>query len=475
MSFACKEDKNINKDATLKMIGGILFCLILGYASLSLGLIIERNIAGEVSLLYLAFFTLFIIYFRNSFNLLMTIICIIPAFNVYHELLSLKLILLMLPVIFLFYLKLFRIGLINIFKNKKIFIVAVLLLTAGLILSLANAFIRGTFDKEMIVQVCLLCYELSVLALIIVSVNTKDKFIKALYILLVPATALIVLVIIYSIYSNIWVILYSVKGKNIEIGDRLIHANLVAMIIMPIMIATFPAILHKKMGFIFFTYIIIFPIAMITLILTSSRGSWVGFIGGMGYLFYKLRRVKYFFIIIIVVLIVGILFSGYVVRRFSQTNKFDGSILERLILWRAAIKYITSSPLIGLGPNYFRIEKYKLGVPANAGPANAYSTHNIILEIFVNYGLLSLMGFIIFISKLMINNNRLINSVTEEQALYNISINAALIATLIHSMFDCNIANVAYMTLLMTLIGLAYVLTTNTSLFKKKQNGTKEL
>lgn len=445
--------------SAISLAGRILLSLFLGYALISLGLLFERNIAGAILLFYLAFLTIFVVFFRNAFSFVAAVLCLIPALNVFFDLAVIKFILLTLPLVAVIYYRKIMEGLRRIGGARRVIFYAGLMMLAGLLISLANAFIRGALDREMITQVCLLVYQLVVLALVVATVDSGDKFVKVVNLLLVPAVALIALVILYFFFSNITAVYHSVKGKNFEIGDKLIHANLVAMIIMPVMIAAFPVVMRKKIGLSSLLYGLVFPLSLIALILTSSRGAWVGFLCGMGYFFFRLKKMQYVAAIIVIVLIVGAVFGGYVVRRYTQTHKFDGAILERYVLWQAAVKYIASNPLAGLGPNYFRIEKYKLGVPANVGPANAYSTHNIILEMAVNYGVFALVGFVLFVSYLLVVNDRLFNTGGGTGGYYHLSVNAAIISTMIHSMFDCNIANVGYMTVLMFLLGLSLVLT----------------
>lgn len=435
----------------------ILLSIFIIYAALSVYFISINNKVGFLLFYVLILHAVYILFIRDSVTFIKLIIYTIPILGLFPGGKVIVSILLMLPLIVVIYFKQLVNGYRILQGRKDIIFYGMYLMFFGVVISLLNAFLRGIVDFDMVIQTGLLIYELILLLLIISLIDTSDKFGKLLYSMQVPAIVLTSMVILYSIYSNIATIMYT--GKNFIFWGVVIHANLVAMILTPLIMLSLPVLLSKKNIINTTIYYMLFTLSMMSLIFTNARGAWVGFFCASCYIFVRLRKSKYLLVMLCIVFVVGLVLSNIVVSRYSHTNKSDMSILARFTIWYAAIKYITSNPLVGLGPDYFRIEKYKLGVPANIGPFNSYSTHNMYLEVAVNYSCLFLIGFLFlllysffYIDKRYKMRGKLNNNI------YLLSINAAIIAVSIHVLFDCNIANVSFVTVYVILMALALVL-----------------
>lgn len=444
----------------------ILYIISVLYAIATVYFISVNNIAGLLLLFYLVLVVAFTIFVRTPFSFLKIIVITIPIFGLFFPNTVAKVLLLIMPFVLLIYFKQIKNGLRIINEKKDPIYYGMCFMLLGALLSLSNAFVRGALNIPMVVQTVLLVYALFLILLIMSEVNDENNIIELINTIKVPALFLVAMVVLYAIFFNIGNIIYSSKSKSLHLGQYEVNANLIAMILMPIAVLLIPMIIKKKDNN-NFKSILFFMISVSSIILTSSRGAWLGFMSALFYILIRLKKIKYLIYFTSVIVLIGIVFSTTLINRFAQTNKHDVSLLERFVIWQAAIRYIVSSPMVGLGPDAFKFEKYKLGVPITVGPFNSYSAHNIFLEIAANYGGLFLVGFILLMGYCFITIDNRYKSFdkTNDNANYLLSVNAAIIAILVHSFFDCNLADVSFATILSIFIGITLSLAKNPSLF----------
>ncbi|ETS92112.1 O-antigen ligase [Veillonella sp. AS16] len=133
----------------------------------------------------------------------------------------------------------------------------------------------------------------------------------------------------------------------------------------------------------------------------QSRGSWLfnGFNGILITLRYCLVNVKYILLLIIMIVGIGYTFSQHqdYVDRFKSTfnTTTDGSNLGRLYVWESDKKIIKDHFLIGVGPGLWQQiyrERYKLTEETQ----DLAHSHNNMLQIMTESGILGLFGFLGF-------------------------------------------------------------------------------
>lgn len=161
-----------------------------------------------------------------------------------------------------------------------------------------------------------------------------------------------------------------------------------------------------------------FFIFLITLYFTRSYGAWFGIFVAtllMTFLSAQFLTKKYFWkILIITVIILGIFFS------LEQNNSkwqalvsFDArsSMVSRVMIWQSAGKMIADNPIFGIGLGrfqevYLEYQKYFPPYLEWAVP----EPHNLYLAVWLQTGLIGLIGFILFVSRAIIllvkNKNR---------------------------------------------------------------------
>lgn len=100
-------------------------------------------------------------------------------------------------------------------------------------------------------------------------------------------------------------------------------------------------------------YFFILLFCLVSLVLTKSRGSWLGFLAGfLIILWIYLSSFKKFIIICSILLSMAIAlvyFSGYYKEIFRLFNPNEPNINNRLALWKGAWSYFLRSPIFGIG------------------------------------------------------------------------------------------------------------------------------
>ena len=133
----------------------------------------------------------------------------------------------------------------------------------------------------------------------------------------------------------------------------------------------------------------------------QSRGSWLfnGINGALITLRYCFINIRYILVLLVAVVGIGYAFSSnqaYVARFESTFNiSTDGSNLGRIYVWEADKQMIMDHPVTGVGPGLWQKiyrEHYKLKQETQ----NLGHSHNNLLQIASESGLLGLVGFLGF-------------------------------------------------------------------------------
>ncbi|MHB8871078.1 MAG: O-antigen ligase family protein, partial [Candidatus Doudnabacteria bacterium] len=141
-------------------------------------------------------------------------------------------------------------------------------------------------------------------------------------------------------------------------------------------------------------YKISFALGIIALLLTLSRGGWIGFVAAAGVyiMFFATKKERIaaftgFFIAALIVLATPNL-------RYRVILPFMGekSTVSRFSLWNTANKMIKDSPILGKGLYGFKTNYDKFNSDPNLPSINY--PHNIFLNFWVETGLLGLISFL---------------------------------------------------------------------------------
>ena len=196
------------------------------------------------------------------------------------------------------------------------------------------------------------------------------------------------------------------------------------------------AIFAKKKKYRIISYIYMI-LGLILLILTYSRGAWLGLIGGLIILFYMIYKFDYkninfkktFIILFLIVLVVSFSVDG-VTRRMKSIFDLDQNSY-RLMQYQTSFEMIKDKPIFGFG-----LGNYPLVFP-NYKPNDIkrihLHVHNIYFHWVVETGVISFAFFIIMIYKLFIYKN--IYPVKKKKW-FNVALLAIITGFAIHNFFD---------------------------------------
>ncbi|MGL5934428.1 MAG: O-antigen ligase family protein [Cetobacterium sp.] len=144
---------------------------------------------------------------------------------------------------------------------------------------------------------------------------------------------------------------------------------------------------------------IIFLITLVLLVLTNSRGAWLGAL--IAYLIYFLiEQRKNLLKILISIIALSYIFyninsptlTNYKRRLISITNtKNDGSNLGRLDMWKKSIPVIKENPINGIG---YRTGGRDIQDYFNPSKIGIVHFHNMIIDIFTGAGILGLLSYL---------------------------------------------------------------------------------
>ena len=163
------------------------------------------------------------------------------------------------------------------------------------------------------------------------------------------------------------------------------------LLIFPALILAVRKVKHYK-----YIYIFIFTV-FVNLILTYTRGSWLGFV--IGLLLFIILFNKKLLIPILVIAPVSLFITGIRSRVFSIFDTNSWTIIERFKLWETGYLMFKEHPVLGVGNgNYLRrysdyINKYS---ELSLG-RDEYAVHNTYIKVMAETGIIGIIPFIMVI------------------------------------------------------------------------------
>ncbi|MDD4878945.1 MAG: O-antigen ligase family protein [Candidatus Omnitrophica bacterium] len=196
------------------------------------------------------------------------------------------------------------------------------------------------------------------------------------------------------------------------------------------------------------------------LVLTFSRGAWLGFLAGFLFLliFTGWRRLVAVLIILVLLASLTALIAPPPIKAqidyFSKLGS-DASSVDRLIIWKTGWRMFLDKPVFGHGLNTFMsvFEKYR---PPDY--SEIVYAHNCFLQIAAETGIIGLLVFLWFcvsvfiraISRFFITSDKFVKAAVIGAA-------ACIMATLANSFVDTNLYSLPLAVLFWSLCGLAIV------------------
>lgn len=212
-------------------------------------------------------------------------------------------------------------------------------------------------------------------------------------------------------------------------------------------------------------FIVLLCLFSLGMVLTKSRGAWLGTIVGI-LMLSALRSRKVFAWIIISGVLTFSLFYLFVPKLIVQKFRLEPALIQntsfsRMVIWKDTLAMIKNRPFLGHGINTYMKEFQKYREAPWGNPTYA---HNCYLQIAAEMGLCGLIAFLWIITRLFRSTVGFAASYKDDVARINKHITfgllAGLAAFLAHSFFDTNLYSLQLSTMFWYMTGLVVVCNT---------------
>jgi putative inorganic carbon (HCO3(-)) transporter len=189
------------------------------------------------------------------------------------------------------------------------------------------------------------------------------------------------------------------------------------------------------------------------LLLTSSRGGWVGFLFAGFLMLFLTRKWKFMLMLVCFFMFMAILIPE--IRERAAFIFASGGDAGRFAIWKGAWGMIKAHPFLGNGIGTF-MQKF----PQFTKGLGVMYAHNCYLQIWAETGIFALLSFISFISLLLWQG---IMSFRKSQDYIVLGLVCAIVAFLGHSFFDTHFYSLLLVMLFWFLAGMLAAVTKNPS------------
>jgi len=132
------------------------------------------------------------------------------------------------------------------------------------------------------------------------------------------------------------------------------------------------------------------------LIVTYTRGAWIGFGAGVLTVAATVRRGRWLLVTGLVVLVAAGLVAPRELRHrlLSMADAGEAGVRERLFMWKSGLAMWRERPLVGVGPGEVRREYPRFALPEAAKKRTSH-VHNTPLQILVERGVVGLVAWLV--------------------------------------------------------------------------------
>lgn len=181
------------------------------------------------------------------------------------------------------------------------------------------------------------------------------------------------------------------------------------------------------------------------LLLTSTRGAWMGVAIAIGFIgIFKARKILLFIILVLILLFFispkqTVNRSERLPDRLLSIFKYENNLC-RMYLFRDTLKIIKDNPLFGIGPGNFKKVYYSKYLSSEISALKEFGhkhCHNNFLNVAVEGGLLGLGAFIWLIIASFCLSFKILKTAATEIFPLILGLFGGLITWLVHGMVDC--------------------------------------
>ena len=188
-----------------------------------------------------------------------------------------------------------------------------------------------------------------------------------------------------------------------------------------------------------------FGLGLIALVMTGSRGAWIGFFFSMAlfvYIILKRKLIEFKKIVIPIVLvflimcIVTVSFWATLERRFTGDD--HGSAIGRIPLIQVALRVIKAYPIGGVGLNNYAVvmKDYDNTIMGRMFTSLQRPVHNMYLLITAETGILGFAGFIWFLVAILLTAQKAVRRSDFRLSLVGVGLLSGFVAFMIHGLVD---------------------------------------
>ncbi|MGA7161511.1 MAG: O-antigen ligase family protein [Bacteroidota bacterium] len=287
---------------------------------------------------------------------------------------------------------------------------------------------------------------ISIVYLVLVSFDSRKKVLDSLLILFGAVAVTSIIEIIYY---------YVAREGRLYVFQHYMTTGGLKMIVCLLIV---PFLLHKETPSAVKRWMSLFFVpSFLALILTNTRSSWVGFLGG--FIVIGLLKNKYLFFVLVSFLLLFFLFApaSQVHRAKSIIDLSDPTNHSRLVMWSTGLKIFADHPLLGIGDSDVHEVYAKYKSPDDQEPGG--HLHNNFVMLLVTLGLVGLSIVVAMFGKILVVEYRALRDSTADWLTGSVALGAfaVFIGFLLNGLFEWNFGSHQIMVFVWFTVGLALV------------------
>lgn len=325
-----------------------------------------------------------------------------------------------------------------------------------------------SISMEESVRIAMLMIAFTMFYFVIINVITTKKQLKTVLYVMVVVSAISAVYGIYQyiygdVYSQAWLDSEMFEDIKMRVYSTLENPNVYGeylILIIPIIVA----LLWTEKGWKKKLFLLgILGITGLALILTFSRGCWLGIIIALAILALIIDR-RFIFLGILLLLLAPFILPDTIIQRFTSIgNMADSSTSYRVYIWMGTLAMIRDYWLSGVGMG---ITSFNTIYPLYSyNNIKAPHSHNLYLQVIVEYGI---VGFIVMTGVIYYYFKMAIISMKTKKDILISGLTTGMVAFLVQSMTDHTWYN--YRVVLVFWIIIALTIVASQINIKEKEN-----